>query len=372
MNKGNGWAGRASIPQIRTMILMNYLEVARLVGAEPYELLKHAGIHADLLQEPDSRLAASAVVRLIEETARVSQCETFGLLLCEQCALTSLGPIGLVLQLEPTVRDAVRSLEKYLRLFNNILSFELDERSRTAIMQLGLLPGFASRQLIEAILGQTVQAIRAVSGSRWQPESVHLRHAAPADRSVHKRIFQCPIEFDAAFDGLVFAPESLDVRNPLGNAGMVAHAKKYVEMLSGDQETASISNQVRHAINQLIGSGSLSTKRVATSLAINPRKLQRMLDDEGTNFGLLLNESRRDLSFRYITSSSKCILEISELLGYANASSFSRWFTREFGRAPVTLRNDRYRKGLMDEREAERHVAFCSTGRCALETTGEA
>lgn len=349
------------IPQFRTIIFINYLNVTRMMGVNPYEILRNAGIPANFLSEPDNRLAASTVVKLLEETARVSRCETFGLLLFEQGTIASLGPIGLVLLFEPTVRDAVQSMVKYQRFYNDALSFEIDERSGLPIMRLEMLPNFTSRQLVEAILAQTVQAIRVIGGAQWQPERVHLRHTAPADRSVHKRIFGCPMEFDASFDGIVCAPETLDVRNPLGNKDLAIHAKKYIEILLADQRTASISDQVRHAINQFMSRGSPSLKKVAVSLAINPRMLQRMLAFEGTNYVILLNECRRDLSFRYITSSSKCILEIADLLGYANASSFSRWFNREFGRAPMSLRNERYRKELRYEQKPERHVAFCGT-----------
>lgn len=361
-----------AIPQIRTMMLTHYVDVARRIGVDPYAMIKQAGIRADFLNEPDNLLAASAAMRLVEDTAVAARCEAFGLLLAEQATNASLGPVGLLLQVEPTVRDAVQALIRYQKLFNDVLSFDLDEASEIPIIQLRMAPGLASRQLIEAILGQTVQVLRAVSGGRWQPESVHLRHAAPADPAAHKRLFRCAVEFDAAFDGIVCAPGALEIQSPQGNADLAVHARKYLDILSAGQETTSTTDQVRQAINKLIGSGSITRNKVAGVLAINPRMLQRMLEYEGTNFAVLLNECRRELSHRYITTSSKCLLEISELLGYANASSFSRWFSREFGVTPMALRNERFRKGLMEQQEATRHVTYCNTNRCGLEATNDA
>ncbi|MFA7602377.1 MAG: AraC family transcriptional regulator [Novosphingobium sp.] len=363
---------RAIIPQIRTMTLAHYVDVARRIGVDPYALLKQSGIRADFLDEPDNLLAASAAMRLVEDTAAAARCEAFGLLLAEGATNASLGPVGLLLQVEPTVRGAVGALARYQKLCNDVLSFDLDEGSELPIIQLNMAPGFASRQLIETILAQTVQALRSISGDRWQPDAIHLRHAAPAHPTVHRRIFRCPVEFDAAFDGIVCAPGALEIPNPQGNADLAAHARKYLDILSAGQKAASATDRVRQAINKLIGSGAITRNKVAGVLAIHPRMLQRMLEHEGTNFAVLLNECRRELAHRYITTSSKCLLEISELLGYANASSFSRWFSREFGVTPMTLRNERFRKGLMDRQEAARHVTYCSTNRCGLEATNDA
>lgn len=355
-----------AIPQIRTMMLTHYAEVVRRIGADPYAMLARAGIRADFLDDPDNMLAASAVVTLVEETARETRCEAFGLLLAEQANPASLGPVGLLLQVGSTVREAVQALVKYQKHFNDIFAFGLDEASETPIIELRIASGFASRQFIEAILGQAVKVLRSVSGGGWQPESVHLRHSAPADRSVHRRIFNCPVEFDAAFDGIACAPGSLELKNPLGDAELAVHARKYLDLIYAGQQGISATDKVRQTINRLMGSGSITRDKVAAVLATNPRVLQRMLDCEGTSFAALLNECRRELSYRYVTSSSKCLLEISELLGYANASSFTRWFSREFGQTPMALRNERYRRGLMDGPEAERHIAYCSTERCGL------
>ena len=47
---------------------------------------------------------------------------------------------------------------------------------------------------------------------------------------------------------------------------------------------------------------------------------------------------RRDLVQRYMGNSQYTLRRISELLGYSMLSSFSRWFSAEFGVAPVIWR----------------------------------
>lgn len=71
------------VPQVRSVTLADYLRVSRSVGLDPYEMLREVDIDARLLDVPETRLPASAVVRLLEDSAGRSGMESFGLLLAE-------------------------------------------------------------------------------------------------------------------------------------------------------------------------------------------------------------------------------------------------------------------------------------------------
>src|SRR5579864_2938713 len=79
-------------------------------------------------------------------------------------------------------------------------------------------------------------------------------------------------------------------------------------------------------------------EKVAENLAIHPRTLQRLLNRERTHFGVLLGEARRELAVRYLDESHQSITDIALLLGYSTISSFTRWFTEEFGKSPAAWR----------------------------------
>jgi len=78
---------------------------------------------------------------------------------------------------------------------------------------------------------------------------------------------------------------------------------------------------------------------VATNLGLSSSGLRRRLDRENRLFAELLNEVRRDLAQRYLANSAHSITEISDLTGYTTISSFTRWFTGEFGMPPISWRS---------------------------------
>ena len=69
-----------------------------------------------------------------------------------------------------------------------------------------------------------------------------------------------------------------------------------------------------------------------------PDTLQRLLEREGCTFGEILNDIRRELAQRYLAEPSHPIATVAELVGYRTPSSFTRWFTAEFGQSPTTWR----------------------------------
>ncbi len=95
--------------QLRSASLTNYVEVARSVGLEPYQQLRAAGINRSALLDPDIMIPAEAVGRLLEASAQAAAIEDFGLRLAETRQLSILGPLGFVVQGQPTLRKALES-----------------------------------------------------------------------------------------------------------------------------------------------------------------------------------------------------------------------------------------------------------------------
>jgi AraC-like DNA-binding protein len=97
--------------------------------------------------------------------------------------------------------------------------------------------------------------------------------------------------------------------------------------------------RARAAILKLLPSGEVSLESVANALNISARTLTRKLNDEGESFKNLLAKTRRDLSEKYIMDKSLTLTEISFLLGFSEASSFSRAYKSWTGRSPSLHRS---------------------------------
>jgi len=65
--------------QMRAVSLSSYLEVAASVGLDGQRLLRQAGISPETLADPEQRLPARVAIGLVDRSAELSGCESFGL-----------------------------------------------------------------------------------------------------------------------------------------------------------------------------------------------------------------------------------------------------------------------------------------------------
>jgi AraC-like DNA-binding protein len=166
---------------------------------------------------------------------------------------------------------------------------------------------------------------------------VHLIHSAPPDLSVHRRLFGPNLRFDSDFNGIVCAAADLDRPNPAADPVMAAYALQFLETLP-KSEPGSTTLDTRKAIYLLLPTGKASIEQVARNLGLHLRTLQRQLEAENVSFSDLLNDVRRDLAIRYLPNKQYSLLQIAEILGYSQLSSFTRWFSLEFGMSPSRWR----------------------------------
>ncbi|WP_428980031.1 helix-turn-helix domain-containing protein [Acinetobacter modestus] len=82
----------------------------------------------------------------------------------------------------------------------------------------------------------------------------------------------------------------------------------------------------------------LSLNQIAKHLGLTNRTLQRQLANEKTTFQILLSESRQEKAKALLKENKLSIQEISNLLGYADISHFSRAFKKWTNMTPSNYR----------------------------------
>jgi AraC-like DNA-binding protein len=85
----------------------------------------------------------------------------------------------------------------------------------------------------------------------------------------------------------------------------------------------------------------LSLSKVAQSLQISPRYLQRLLQTSGTSFVAHVNELRLKHAFKLLTAqdlSAVHICDIALQVGFSDISYFNKLFRSRFGDTPKGIR----------------------------------
>jgi AraC-like DNA-binding protein len=324
---------------IHSASLSRYGEVARHAGLNPARMLREFRLPQRSLREPDVLVPIDSVRQLLETSAARSGMESFGLRMAEARHLSDMGPLGLLVREQPTLRLALEALTRHANRINETLHLVIEESRGIVVVREELLTGGSRpvRQATELAVGVVFGILRLFLGTHWLPRRVCFAHAAPRDPSVHKRLFGSQVDFGQSFNGIVCTTRDLAVANPHADPGIERLARR---LLSADpvRPAPDVSTQVRHLVAALLATGSCRIETVALRLGIGRRTIHRRLRQEGTTFREVVAAVQRELATRYVHDRRRSLADLSVSLGFGTPSAFSRWYRRQFGETALAQR----------------------------------
>lgn len=324
---------------VRAAALTSYAEVARAAGLNPQRLLVDAGLSTRVLEDPDLRIPAERAAALLEASAAASGLESFGLRMAESRQLSNMGPVGMLVRDQPTLRDSLVVMLRYHAMLNGSLSLQIEESAGTVVIREDVVVGTAQpvRQAVELAIGVMLRLMRRILGEDWRPRRVCFVHPAPRDIGVHLRVFGHCVEFEHDFNGIVCTSADLDTPNRSADPAMARYAQQLLDA-SLQTQAPSLLEDVRHTVLLLLPRGRATIEEVAAHLGLVCRTVQRRLADEGVSFSALVNELRVELAQRHVTGSDRPLTDVAALLGFSAPSGFSRWYQGQFGCSPSQSR----------------------------------
>lgn len=350
-------------PRVRAASLTGYKELAASLGLDADRLVTSRGMSPADLDVPDRWIPAGPVARLLELSAQRSACADFGLRLAQVRRLGTLGPLSLVLREEPTLRSALDLLIRHERVFNESLHLRMrdDGGLTTVAMWLEFGEPAPTSQASDLVMGALLGIIRALVGAAWTPRYVSFAHRAPEDASTYHRLCGPDVRFGARLTALVFATEQSDTPVVTSDPSLRPYAQEYLRRVVVSHRAETATAQTAEAIEFLLPLGRCSLHQVSRHLGLRPRDLQRRLEEEGTSFSAVVHTERMRLAERTLPNTRFSMTEISQILGFAAPSAFSRWFSQHFGSSPTEWRSaaqdessDGHRRELPDDLLAPR------------------
>lgn len=368
--------GRRAAPcgLIRSASLHGYAELVQGLGHDPASFVRAAGLSARLLDDPETLIPIHAVRALLETAARATGVADFGLRLAARRQLDHLGPISLVLREEPTPRQALDTLCRYLKLLSAGLFVRIEEAGGGVLVRQDLVPiaGLAVRQSMELSVGVMHRVLRELIGAPWRPQQVSFMHGAPADVSAHRAFFGVPPLFGQPFNGMVCRLADLQRLRGGGDGdgdGGHVQASGVARFARGHLEQAlrcrgeGVEAACRALILALLPGGRCTVQQVARLMGMDRRTLHRRLQAEGQSFSALLDATREDLVLRHLQEGGQSLGEVAGLLGFAAPSGFCHWFRARFGASVSDWRRQSLQRGIAPTAELARQKPKCSA-RC--------
>jgi hypothetical protein len=312
---------------VRAAALTDFAEVSCSLGYDAAAALR-AGLSPRVLDEPEMRLPAGVVMQLLETAARATNCDTFGLRMAQSRQVSNFGAISLLLTHLGTLRDVLTTTIEHLHLLNSALALQVEENGPLVIVREEVMSASLARQSVELAIGVIYRLCATLMGKGWHPRSVNFSHGAPASGALHRQVFQCPVIFDAEFNGLV--PRGRPGRaQPGGRPEPGALCPRPAGEPAAVQPAHPQPRRAPHHLPEpALGRRHLRLGGAKPGRSL--RTFQRELDQEGVSFSELLAEVRTNLARRYMESPKYEVGQVAALLGTAHGA-FTRWFALQFG-----------------------------------------
>lgn len=314
---------------LRVGPLTNIAQAIEHFAVDADGLFASVGVSGELFANPDNIISPYTAGELLERCAALTGCPHFALLLGRTQSASSLGMVGELLPHCADVGTALAHLQDLLHLHDRagIATRTIDGSTATLGYTLFAGPIAGVDQIYDGTLVIAQNIMRLLCGSQWRARAVLLSRRRPANMRPYRQVFQCPIEFDAESSSLVFPASDLSL--PVAGADP-ARFKLLKERLEDirDRHDLDLVAQTRRVVQAMLVLRRCSLARVAGELAMNPRRLNRLLERAGKSYRELLDEARCGLALRLICNTDLSLGQIAVVLDYSSASAFTHAFKR--------------------------------------------
>lgn len=311
-------------------------------GGDAESIFAASGIDAACLEDPVAPLALSSFVAMMEESARQTGNDNFGLGYGQSFSPEMQGLMGAVVLAAPTVGSALTNMAEMFPCHQHATGCRFIKEDGLLRMEYRILdPSLVHRrQDAELTLGMVLNVCRRGLGRHWVPERVEFEHLRPEGWQSHERAFGAQVSFGHRTNALIFRDEGMERRMPGADLTRFQEARRRMLSIAGDavSHAPSVVEEVMSEVRACLQDSPPHVEGVAASLGIPRWTLQRRLAEAGVTFSDVVEKVRRDLAVLYLAQPHLQLSEIALALGYSELSAFTRAFTRWYGQSPAKLR----------------------------------
>jgi AraC-like DNA-binding protein len=310
-------------------------------GVDLAATLAAAGLEKELFSNLEQVISYRTGGRLIEQCMLATGFEDFGLRVGMRQAAPNLGLGGYVGANAPTVRQALETLIRSLKLSDTGGNASLaTERGFATLRWAVIEPDVpAVSHIDDMAIAVIFNILGSICGPRWRATEVCLTRARPKNTAPYLQFFNAPLQFGTDVASVIFEDSWLDQavqgRDPLLHDLLSPLLEQALE-----DKGPSFRDRLNDLLRAQALNGPLTPDRAAASLGISARTLSRRLAEDNVTFSELAQLVRFEVAQRMLRT-GKSLSEIAETLGYSDTTAFIRAFKQIAGVTPA-----RWRRGF--------------------------
>jgi AraC-like DNA-binding protein len=297
----------------------------------PELLFKEAGLDPHKMHESRQRYSAKSLQTLWRLAVEATNDPSFGLKAAKHWHPTTFCALSYAWLASKNLKDAMQRAVRYSRIVSDVVDLSLEKvggayKLSMEYNEFGLDPVPES---VDAAIASIVIMAREAYCDELNPVLVMLPRKQPDNAREFSEFFHSPIEYDAKECSLLFNEEEIEKPLPTANADLALMTDEVMENYLASLDQNVLSMQVKSKLLDQLPSGVATVQSIAGGLHVSPGTLKQKLDEEGTSFEDIMDETRHELATKYLNEAKLTREEISFLLGFSEpgqfASALEKW-----------------------------------------------
>jgi AraC-like DNA-binding protein len=320
------------IPLVQTSVLEPFVLLARKIGVSVERELESVGLPPEILDGKQLLVLEKPAWKFVRAIAYKEALPLFGL---QASFLLAHQEIATIKPLVRGCSNLLALLKRFCQiapLQTNIADYALEEQDDVLWFVnrgIHLTTDYAQVELFQ--VAGMIQLVQIFAGTQWRPEEIHFSFESHKYSEQAKELQPSRILYSQKYPAIAVPRVLLPLNRPL-QENSVMDSSHIVP------PPVALKDQLVQALVPYLGASKINSNFLSRITDMNIRTLQRRLGQSNTSYSEILDEARF-LRARYLLEhSDEKLMEISLMLGYENASTFSRAFKRWAGVSPREFR----------------------------------
>lgn len=315
-------------------------------GAARDALLAGAGLVPEDFVDPDARLPFARFAALMRAGVALTGEPALALEFGADVDSRRFSIATLIAHASPTMDEALVQINRYGRLVVDVEGlgagkrFDIVQENGQRWMIDRRADPDAFPELTEMTWSRFICWTRKLFPQATYALAAEVTHVAPAHRAAYERIWQVPVRFGADRNAIRTAPDwGALVVAPEGRYAFGVLTERADALLEELAQAQTVRGRVEILLLPRLHTGDVGIETVARAMQTSRQTLYRALKAEGVTFEEALDALRHRMALRYLAGGRVSVNETAYLVGFSDASAFSRAFKRWTGRRPTDVRS---------------------------------
>jgi AraC-like DNA-binding protein len=298
------------------------------------------GVSRWIVDRPGMQATFRQYVSYFETMARLSDDQDFGHRFGLRTRAARSGIPGHLILNARRFRDGLQDLARTLPTLAEGLGIELVEGRDPPALIWSIAPNAGhATQFMRFVPAYIMRMAQAHRGAQWHPKQILSTLPPPRRPKTYASQLGCPLVFNAQINAIEIERRDLYAIKRGIDRHVYALLATYAEyLLARAPGSGNIRDAVESAVRDGLAQGRHDFDFVVQRLGMSARTLQRRIAASESSFSLVRDEIRFELAASMLAHSELSIGEIGYRLGYSEIASFTRAFTRRFGKSPRSVR----------------------------------